>query len=229
MHRLALPVILVSVVHHNTAANPVHGKIELPTAPERPPPTVKGFVDRVENPKKPIQGVPVTPLLLVALEKDGDTAKPESPGQVKWDLVGDSFAKPVIGAPAGAQVVIRNTSNTARTLVALEDPKLIQTGLINPKIGERSFNTTEPKIYTITDKDAPHLIGRVVVVNTPYVANVDAAGKFELDVPEGSYKLRVFFKDHWLAQTETVTVAAKGKTEPTIKIASLANPTEKAK
>jgi hypothetical protein len=227
MHRLALPVILVSVVHHNTAANPVHGRVELPPAPERPPPSVKGWVDRVENPKKPIQAVPVAPQLLIVLE-NGNT-KPESPGQVKWDLVGDSFARPVIGAPVGAQVVIRNTSNTARTLVALEDPKLIQTGLINPKIGERNFNTTEPKIYTITDKDAPHLVGRVVVVNTPYVANVDAAGKFDLDVPEGSYKLRIFYKDRWLGQTETVNVAAKGKTEPTIKIASLAGETEKAK
>jgi hypothetical protein len=219
MHRLVIPVFLVAVASP-AVANPVHGKVELPSnLPERPPPSVKGFVERVENSKKKIQDPNITPYLLVVLEND--TAKPDSPGQVKWDLVGDSFAKPVIGAPSGAQVVIRNTSNTARTLVALEDPKLIQTGLINPKIGERNFNVAEPKVYTITDKDAPHLVGRVVVVGTPYIANVDASGKFDLDVPEGAYKLRIFYKDRWLDQTETVTVAAKGKTEPTIKITSL--------
>lgn len=221
MHR---PVILVflAVVPSAAHANPVHGKLELPPAPERPPPTVRGFVERVENPKKPIQGTNLAPYLLVALENEG--SKPDSPGQVKWELAGDSFAKPVIGAPIGAQVVIKNTSHTARTLVAVEDPKLIDNGLINPKIGERSFTVTEPKVYTITDRDAPHLVGKVVVVATPYVTNVEVTGttgKFELDAPEGTYKLRVFYKDHWLEQTETVTVAAKGKTEPSIKIGSL--------
>lgn len=220
MHRLVIPVFLVLVVPHSAVANPVHGKVELPTnLPERPPPAVRGFVERVENSKKKIADVNVWPYLLVVLESD--TSKPESPGQIKWDLVGDSFAKPVIGAPSGAQVVIRNTSHTARTLVALEDPKLIQTGLINPKIGERNFNVADPKVYTITDKDSPHLVGRVVVVGTPHIASVDANGKFEFDAPEGSYKLRIFYKDRWLDQTETVTVAAKGKTETTVKITSL--------
>ena len=35
----------------------------------------------------------------------------------------------------------------------------------------------------------------LVVVTSPYVANVDDSGKFELaDVPEGNYKLRIFYK-----------------------------------
>lgn len=227
MHRSVILASLVSVATP-AVANPVHGKVELPPLPERPPPTVRGFVERVENPKKPIQPPNLTHQMLIVLEND--TSKPDSPGQVKWDLVGDSFARPVIGVPVGAQVVIRNTSHTARTLVALEDPKLIQTGLINPKVGERNFNVSEPKVYTITDKDAPHLVGRVVVVNTPYVASVEVSaggGKFELDVPEGSYTLRIFYKDRWLDQTEQVTVAAKGKTEPTVKIASLGASAEK--
>lgn len=221
MHRLVISVFMAMTTA--AYANPVHGKLELPAAPERPLPSVRGFVDRVENPKKPIQAPAVTPYLLVVLESD--SAKPDSPGQVKWELAGDSFAKPVIGVPVGAQVVIKNSSHTARTLVALEDAKLIQNGLINPKVGERSFTVTEAKVYTITDKDAPHLVGKVVVVNTPYIANVElvnGVAKFEFDAPEGSYKLRIFYKDRWLDQTEAVTVAAKGKTEPSIKIGSLA-------
>lgn len=220
MHR---PVISVFLAMTTAAyANPVHGKLELPAAPERPPPTVRGFVDRVENPKKPIQTVPVVPYLLVVLENEN--AKPDSPGQVKWELAGDSFAKPVIGVPVGAQVVIKNTAHTARTLVALEDPKLITNGLINPKIGERTVTVSDAKVYTITDKDAPHLVGKLVVVGTPYIANVElvnGVAKFEMDVPEGAYKLRIFYKDRWLDQTETVNVEKKGKTEPSIKISSL--------
>jgi hypothetical protein len=122
--------------------------------------------------------------------------------------------------------VIKNTSHTARTLVAVEDPKLIETGLINPKIGERTFTVGKAQVYTITDKSAPHLIGRVVVVSTPYVAHVEVTGTtgtFNFaDVAEGTYKLRIFYRDAWLEQTETVTVGAKGKVEPTtFKVPSL--------
>lgn len=237
MHRLGLASTLVLTLVTSAAAMPVVGKVELPAPPERPAPPVRGFVERIENPRKGIQLVNPGPYLLVVLENDS-TKSPESPGQVKWELVGDSFSPPVLGAPSGAQVVIKNTSNTARTLVALEDAKLIQTGLINPKIGERPFNVGTPSVFTITDKDAPHLIGRVVVVATPYIAHVDvttvtptgATGKFEFgDVPEGTYKLRIFYKDHWLDQTETVTVPAKGKShEVTLKITAYQT-TEKKK
>lgn len=215
-------------------AMPVSGKLDLPAPPERPAPAVRGFTERSENPKKPIQPINIGPQLLVVLESDN--TKPESPGQVKWELVGESFSPPILGAPAGAQVVIKNTSNTARTLVALEDGKLISTGLVNPKVGERQFNVTGANVYTITDKDAPHLVGKVVVVATPHIAHVEMTGlqgKFEFaDVPEGTYKLRVFYKDRWLDQTETVTVPAKGKSHeiPAIKIASLTSaPAEKQK
>jgi len=209
--RAVLTSVLLATLVTRAAAVPVVGKLELPPPPDRPVPVVHGWVDRVENPKKPIQPFNVGPYLLVVLEND--TTRPDSGGQVKWELVGDSFAWPVIGAPTGAQVVIKNLSSTARTLVALEDPKLMQTGLINPKTGERSFTSTEPRVYTITDMDAPHLVGRVVVVPTSYIAHVEVSGttgKFELgDVTEGSYKLRIYYKDHWLPTTETVTVPAK--------------------
>ena len=210
---------------------PVSGSVALPPPPERPAPVVRGFVDRVENPKKPIQPVNVGPYLLIVLdpEKAEGTG---TPGQVKWELVGDSFGQPVLGAMIGAQVVIKNTSNTARTLVALEDAKLITTGLINPKIGERTFTVTDKRIYTITDKDAPHLVGKVVVVSTPYIAHVEVTnnvGKYEIaDVPDGTYKLRIFYKDHWLDQTDSVTVPAKGKShEANIKITAPLQPIEK--
>jgi hypothetical protein len=227
----ALPVVVVLAVTAPVGATPVAGKLELPAAPERPAPPMRGFTERVENPKKPIQAVNVGPQLLVVLESDN--AKADNPGQVKWELVGDSFSRPIIGAPVGAQIVIKNTSHTARTLVAVEDPKLIETGLINPKIGERTFTVKEQKVFTIKDKDAPHLVGRVVVVATPYIAHVEVTGTtgaFNFgDVAEGSYKLRIYFKDRWLDQTETINVGAKGKVEPTtFKVQSL-GATEKKK
>jgi hypothetical protein len=150
---------------------------------------------------------------------EGDT-KPEGGGQVTWDLVGESFARPVVGVPLGGELVIKNLSKTARTLTALEDPKLLPAGPINPT-GPKSFRATETKIYTITDKDAPHLRGKVVVVATPFIATADAnnPGKFDFpDVPEGTYQLRIFYKDNWIDRPdETVTVGAK-KQEITAKV-----------
>ena len=213
--RLCVVVVASLAVPGELVAGPVVGKLELPPPPERAPAATKGFLERVENPLAPARGVTVTQLLVVALE---GSEKPAAPGQVSWDLVGESFSRPVIGASVGAEVVIKNTSKIARTLAAAEDPKLVPAGPINPT-GPKSFRVTEAKVYTIGDPDAPHLKGKLVVVNTPFVASVDDGGKFEFgDVPEGSYKLRVYYKDAWLEIAQDVTVEKRGKTEISVKV-----------
>lgn len=214
----AFAVVVVSSVWGSVAtANTVVGRLELPPAPERPPIAAKGFLDRVENPLAPVKGANVTSQIVLVLEQEG--GKVESPAAVNWDLAGESFSRPVIAAPVGAEVVIKNTSKTARNLSAAEDPKLIPAGPINPT-GPKSFRPTEPQIYTIVDKGTPHLKGVLVVVNTKYVANVDSAGKFDFgDVPEGQYKLRVFYKSGWIDKPDdTVNVGSKGKTDVTVKV-----------
>ena len=207
--------VVVGLFADASMAGPVVGKVDLPPAPERPPAATKGFLDRLENPLAPVRPLPVAQHMVLVLEGDG---KVESPAQVNWDLAGESFNKPVVAAPVGAEVVIKNTSKVARNLVAAEDPKLISPGPINPT-GPKSFRPTEPKTYTIGDKDAPHLQGVLVVVPTKYIAYVDAAGKFDFgDVPEGTYKLRVFFKSGWIDRPDdTVNVGGK-KTEVSVKI-----------
>jgi hypothetical protein len=56
-------------------------------------------------------------------------------------------------------------------------------------------------------------------VSSPFVSNVDESGKFEFDdVPEGAYKLRIFYKDAWLDATTDVNVDKKGKTEVSAKV-----------
>jgi hypothetical protein len=210
-------------------AGTVIGKLDLPPAPERPAVAAKGFLDRTENPLAEVKKPSLAPYLVVALEGDGP---PSAPAQVTWDLVGESFARLVVAVPVGAEVVIRNQTKLSRTLVAAEDPKLLA-GPLNPT-GSKSFRPAAPALYTIGDKDAPYLRGKIVVVNTSHVANVDDAGRFELgEVPDGSYKLRVFYydpaaeahgkKSGWLATETDVTVASKakgGKTEVTAKISA---------
>jgi hypothetical protein len=202
-------------------AGTVVGKLELPPPPERGPVIARGFVDRVENPLADIKKPSLAPYLVVTLE--GEAKSDAAPAQVNWDVVGESFVRPVVAVPVGAEVVIKNQTKVARTLAAAEDPKLI-TGPLNPT-GTKSFRATQPAIYTIGDKDAPHLRGKLVVVATPHVAVIDDSGRFEMtDVPDGSYKLRVFYYDPlaeargkssgWLFTTD-VTVAPKGRSNRT--------------
>ena len=202
-------------------AGTVVGKLELPPGPERGPVIAKGFIDRVENPLADIKKPNLAPYLVVTLEpSEGGQKSDTAPAQVNWDLVGESFARPVIAVPVGAEVVIKNQTRTPRTIAAAEDPKLIS-GPLNPA-GTKSFRATQPAIYTLGDKDAPYLKGKIVVVATPHVASLDDSGRFEMtDVPDGSYKLRVFYYDpiaeargqrsDWLAFTTDVTVSQKAK------------------
>jgi hypothetical protein len=119
--------------------------------------------------------------------------------------------------------VIKNVSKTARTLAAAEDKKLIPEGPINPT-GPKSFRVNDVgKVYTIGDKDAPHLKLKIVVVNTQFVGYPDDSGKFQIDnVPAGSYKVRIWYQDNWLQQEDTVNVPAKGKADVNAKIAATA-------
>jgi hypothetical protein len=215
-----------------SAAGTVAGRLELPPAPERGPVVAKGFLDRTENPLAEVKKLNIAPYFVVALE---GPAKPDSaPAEVTWDLVGESFARPVIAVPVGAEVVIKNQTKISRTIGAVEDPRLI-TGPLNPT-GTKSFRATQPAVYTIGDRDAPHLRGKIVVVATTHVAGLDDNGRFEMtDVPDGNYKLRIFYYDRaaeahggssdWLPFTADVTVASKGKatrTEVNAKLPALA-------
>jgi hypothetical protein len=208
---------VVAALATPVGAGTVTGKLELPPAPERAPIAAKGFLDRSENPLAEIKKPNLAPYYVVALE--GDSRTPNAPPEITWDLVGESFARPVIAVPVGAEVVIRNQTKVSRTIAAAEDKKLI-VGPLNPK-GTKSFRAGEPAVYTIGDGDAPHLRGKIVVVATPHVAGLDDAGRFELpNVPDGTYQLRVFYfdpaaearggKSDWVFTTD-VTVATRGR------------------
>ncbi len=220
MLRAGIVLVLLPSV---ASAGTLVGKLELPQAPERPASGAKGFLDRVENPLAPVQPLNVPRQMVIVLEGE---EKEATPGQVTWELVGDSFARPVVAAPAGAEVVIKNVSKTSHTLVAKEDPKLVPPGPINPT-GPKSFRATDVgKVYTIGDPDSPYLQGKLVVVNTKFIAYPDDTGHYEVtDIPPGEYKLKIWYRDGWLERPDdAVTVGQKGKSEFNPKVATLAPP-----
>ena len=218
---LRVCVVLIGLAGEVLAGGVV-GRVELPRSPDRPGVVQRGFLDRVENPLVPVRGLEVGPLLAVVLEGD---AKPQAPGQVAWELAGEAFSRPLLVVPLGAEILITNSSTVPRTLIALEDPKLVPQGALAPG-SQKSFRPAEARAYTIADPDVPHLRATLLVVNTPYIAGVDTSGgkpdaaAFQLaDVAEGTYKVRVFYRDGWLDRPDdTVSVPAKRSAELTIKL-----------
>ena len=203
------------------SAGTVSGKIELPPqAPASPSASgSKGYLDRVENPHLPVRAFDPLPYLVVVLVPATPAEAPPPTGTTTWDLVGDSFAKPVLPVRAGAEVTIRNKSKRVVTLGAVEDAKLIPAGPINIT-GTRAFPVKTAGKLTITDVDIPHLKGRLLVLATPHFALPERDGKFEIkDVPAGEYKVRVWYLDGWLDRPdESLTVPEKKdvKVEPKV-------------
>lgn len=222
---MSRPALLALIAGSSIAhAGTVSGKLELPPAPERPAPSPRGFLERIENPLKPPQPTPIAPYMVVVLEGKAEGSPPEC----RWDLVGESFAHPVVACMAGAEVTIKNMSKTSRTVTAVEDGKLIPPGPINPTPGAKSFKIGDAgKTYTIKDPDSPYFFGRLVVVDSPHVGypedtTTPNVAHYEIaDVPEGTYKVKVFYKDAWLDVETPVTVTKTGKVEVTTKIAAL--------
>jgi hypothetical protein len=230
MRRRNLLVLAALAQIQIAAAGTLVGRVDAPAAPERPPVAQRGFLDRIDNPLAPPQNVDARHFMVIVLEGD---EKPVAPPAVPWELVGESFARPVIAAPAGAEVTIRNSTKVSRRLVALDggkDSKLFDAAPLNPK-GTKAFRPTEAgKVYDVIDPDAPYFKGTLVVVNTIFVGYVDDNGRYEItEVPDGTYKLRVYVslspavvaggKQGWIElDNNSVTVKAKGKTELNVKL-----------
>ncbi len=196
---LAVLVVAVSVVAVPAEAGPVDGKLVLqPGGVPRPPPRTRGFLEPIDNPHLPIKEHDPLPAMVVVLEGPAK-ASGGAPALATWDLLGDSFSRPVIAVPVGGELRIRNLGRGTPILTAVGQPDLIARKPLNPT-GEITFKVgAEPRVIEIVDETAPHLRGRVVVLASPWIALPDAAGKFAFpDVPAGTWTLRVFYGTGWI-------------------------------
>jgi Polysaccharide lyase family 4, domain II len=201
-------------------AGTVTGRLEFPPQEKYESTARRGYLDPVDNAILPVQPFQPAPLMVVALEAEASSAAAPPP-QAVYELRGESFARPLIAVVKGQEVVIRNVGLAPRALVVQEDKDLLPAGTLNVT-GSKSFRVAAAgKLYTIVDPTVPHLVGRILTLDTPYHANPERDGRFTIeDVPPGTYKLRVFFQDRWLSRETKVTVAAgpRGKAEVRVAI-----------
>ncbi len=210
---LAVATVLASPAP--ATAGVVTGKLDLPEPPASGGST-RGYLAPLENPILPVQKLDPRPRLVVVLVGGPTTAPP--PSQLVWDLVGDSFARPVLPVRLGAEVLIKNKSPRAVALVARESPDLVPKGTINPS-ASKTFKPAAAGLLTITDPTLPHLIGRLVVLESPYFAVPDGAGRFEIkDVPAGEWTVRVWYLDGWIVRPDDKISVGSSKVEVNPKV-----------
>ena len=185
-------------------AGPVEGKLVLPPAGvPRPAARSRGFLEPVENPHLPVKAHDPFPSMAIVLE-GGAPVPPAVPAtQVTWDLLGDSFARPLVAVRIGSELRIRNLGHGTPILTAVGQPDLIARKPLNPT-GEITFNVgTEPRLLEVADETEPHLRGRVLVTAASQVALPDTGGKFTFaDVPPGAWTLRVFYGSGWIDRAD---------------------------
>jgi hypothetical protein len=210
-----LAATLLVAAHAGSAhAGTVSGSIKQPAGGAgRPPVRSKGFLDRRENPLVPAKPVNPMPYLVVVLETEG--LELPTPPTVPWDLLGESFARPLLPMLAGGEVLIKNKGKRSPTLYVDGQPDTLAQTPLNPR-GERAFKVgtataAAPALLQVRDQDTPYLTGTVLVLATPYFAVPDDAGKFSIpDVKEGTYTVKIWYRDAWLDGFDGKTLEVKG-------------------
>lgn len=195
-------------------AGTVSGSIKQPAGGAgKPPVRSKGFLDRRENPL--VGARPLNPMPYLVVVLDGEGLELPTPPSVNWELPGESFTRPLLPILAGGEVLIKNRGKRSPTLQVEGQPDMLPRSPLNPK-ADRAFKVgtataTAPKLLQIRDEDTPYLTGAVLVLATPYFAVPDDAGKFSIpDVKDGSYSVKIWYRDAWLDGFDGKTLVVKG-------------------
>jgi hypothetical protein len=170
-------------------AGNVAGTIEFkPNRLGKPPERNQGFLPRIENPLRPVKRFDPLPWLIVVLEdgpvSDADRVPAEQ--AMVYELLGASFAVPVLPVLVGAQVELKNRGHDTPTLVTPDAPGVLDSVSLAPR-AVHAFRVNEPlKPIMIRAEGSPHLQGAVVAFPHRYFARVNERGDFEIpDVPPG--------------------------------------------
>lgn len=209
-------------------AGTVAGTIQFqPNRLGKPPERNQGFLPRIENPLRPVDRFDPLPWFVVVLEggpvSDPDRVPPEH--AVIYELLGASFAAPILPVVVGSQVELKNRSYDTPTLLAPDAPSVLEEVSLAPR-AVHAFRVPEPlKPIAIRAKGSPHLQGTVIAFPHRYFARVDERGGFEIpDVPAGEWTVRIWYRDGWLedvsqrVQVGPKRVAVTVEVSPVLKV-----------
>jgi hypothetical protein len=214
--RTALGIAALLLVVPFARAGTIKGSVKLPEG-SRSTRLFQGYW-RLENGNVPVQNSggakAETVVVLEGLKGKGPSAR-----TVTIDLGGlDARPRLVVVGP-GSVIEIKNTGKVRYELSTPGTPQLMQLESLPPG-GTRRQKFDGVGGFVIRDKEYPHIMVSVIVMDSPYFSALDEKGSFSIaSVPEGKATLKVWTRGRWAAEQE-IDTGAQGKEELIVKVAA---------
>jgi plastocyanin len=124
-----------------------------------------------------------------------------------------TFQPQVLAVPTGSTVTFPNHDPIFHNVFSLSGPQPFDLGLYR---GGQSRTRTfqQPGVYRVFCNIHPEMTALVLVVPTPYAAQVDADGRFALDLPPGRYRLTALSPRASAVSLEVVSMAGATDAPP---------------
>jgi hypothetical protein len=212
---LGIAALLLLVPAAAAQAGTVHGLVKLPDS-ARSTRLYQGYW-RLENGIVPVQTTGGAKAETVVVLENARGASAPAPRTVTVEIGGlDARPRLVIVGP-GSVIEIKNTGKMRHELSTPETPKVMPVETLPPGATRRQrFDAIGG--FLIRDKEYPHIMVSVIVVNSPYYATLDEKGGFSIpSVPDGKVNLKVWTRGRWATEQE---VDAGSKEDLTIRVAS---------
>ncbi len=188
------------------AAATVRGSVVLPPEPRAPD---RDAHWRVENGVLPLGPRTPDPRLDVVVVLEGATNAKATLPNATVSLHGLRLDPRVAVIPVGGAIEFKNDDRVPHTLY-LDKATTLMPPTPTPAGQTRAQKFYAAGEYRVRDEEYPHIDGTIVVVQTPYAARLDDKGNFKLEVPEGKYTLKIFYRDKWVL-TQPLDVDARTK------------------
>jgi hypothetical protein len=188
------------------SAATVRGSVVLPPEPRAPDHDAHW---RVENGVLPLGPRTPDPRLDVIVVLEGAPNAKAALPNATVSLHGLRLDPRVSIVPVGGSVEFKNDDRVPHTLF-IEKATTLMPPTPTPAGQTRTQKFFATGEYRVRDEEYPHIDGTVLVVQTPYATRLDDKGNFKLDVPEGKYTLKVFYRDKWVL-TQPLEVDARTK------------------
>jgi plastocyanin len=121
-----------------------------------------------------------------------------------------TFAPGVLPVQAGTTVTFPNRDNIQHHVYSFSQPKQFEIPLYSGN-GAAPLRFDKPGVVVVGCNIHDWMIGHIVVLDTPYFAKTSANGSVRLDVPPGTYTLRVWHaRGSGAPVTRSLTVPAAG-------------------
>ncbi len=142
----------------------------------------------------------VSPTVVYAQPLDGTPAV--QPRRATLKQINKSFQPRVVVVPTGSTIEFPNADPIFHNVFSLSPPQQFDLGLYRSG-ASKSQVFKEPAVYRVFCNIHPQMAAVILVVPTSYIAEVDAAGNYKLDLPAGRYRVTA-----WSERADPVSVEA---------------------